>query len=476
MNESIGNAGGVSVLPRPFSGSEGMGFPSAAIGAGSRRTVLENGLRVVTEPVPAVRSISMAVLADAGPGLDPPGKEGLAHLVEHLMFQGTSTRDALAIARLMDDAGGQIGGFTSRDYTCYAATVLDDYRTYALELLGDILLNSTFPDAALERQQRAIVCEIEARRDSVEHRLETNLKQLAWSGTLLGRPIAGSPESVLRLKRADVLRFVADSYLPEHMIVAAAGRVDHDDFVSQVRDAFWRLGSDQGLPSAPPPATATTAAAGRCDPLPGRVSLEHRPLAQAYFSIALPAGPYADPERYPLFLLDRILGGGISSRLFRRLREEEGMVYDIGSQLHCYRRAGLWLIRGSTAPQNLSAALRKVLVELTGLLSGSRGADEEELVRARRQLSAQHLLGGENPHTRMSRLATQELYFGRSLSTEEIVVGIEAVNEDALLSRAQALRAAARGRLCLAVLAPDEPRWYGNESLEELLREMDLRF
>ena len=458
------------VLSRAEKRSPGAGDEKAQPLSSWRRTVLRNGLIVVTDSMPAVRSLSMAVVVEAGPGHDPEGKSGLAHLVEHLMFQGTRGRDALAIARLMDDAGGQIGAFTSRDYTCFYATALDDYRTYALELLGDILLNAVFPQGALERQQRAIVCEIEGRWDSAECRADARVKRLAWPQHPLGRSIPGIPSTVLSICRHDVVEFVGRHYRPEQMVVAAAGRLDHDDFVAQVTDSFWSLGSvGEGRPPASLPDQAGISREGSVCHHRG-VALEHLPVSQASFVFGIPAGRYTDSQRYALFVLDRILGGGLSSRLFRRLREEEGLVYEVGTEIQCYRRAGLWLIRGSTRPQNLTEVLRSVLVALKALLTGSKPADEEELERARRQLTAQHLLGSEDPQIRMSRLITQELYFGRHLPSDEIIAGIENVGRATLDRRSRALWEDARAGLCLAVLAPECPEYYSAEMLQEIQR------
>jgi predicted Zn-dependent peptidase len=209
-----------------------------------QQTTLENGIRVVTESMPEARSLSIGILIDAGPRDESPGQGGLAHLTEHALFQGTSSRDARQIARLMDLAGGQVGAFTTRDYTCFHATVLDDYRTYALDLFGDVLLNSTFPAEALERETQSILSEISAAWDAPFERAGQLLKALAWPNHPLGRPVAGWADTVAALTREDVIYFVHQNYLPNRLIIAAAGHVEHLDFVAQVRVAFWRLLGD----------------------------------------------------------------------------------------------------------------------------------------------------------------------------------------------------------------------------------------
>ena len=187
------------------------------------KTTLENGIRIITDTMDNVRSIAMGVLVDAGPRDERAGEEGMAHLAEHLMFQGTSNRAAFEIASLMDMAGSSIGAFTSRDYTCYSATVLDDYRTYILELLGDILLNSVFPPANLESEKKAILREIPMSKDNPYERANSLMRSGVWGEHPLGRAIAGTPDTVQNFTREDVIYFVHENYLPGRMIIAAAG-------------------------------------------------------------------------------------------------------------------------------------------------------------------------------------------------------------------------------------------------------------
>lgn len=423
------------------------------------KTVLDNGIRVLTEAVPGSRSISIGVLVDAGPADEQGGARGIAHLVEHLLFQGTASRDALSIARLMDGAGGQVGGFVTRDYTCFTAHVLDDYRYHALDLLGDALLNSTFPEAAVERQKEAIACEIEARRDSPPHFAEDLVKQLAWSGHPLGRPVAGTPEAVRGLTREDAIYFVARHYTPDRILVAAAGHLEHADFVAQARDAFWRL-LGEGVPRR-------REAAGHR----GGVVVQHTPIAQAYFALSLPAFAFAAPERYALHVLDRLLGGGISSRLFRRVREERGLVYSIGSSYQAYAQGGTLLVEGSTTPENLPAVLRLVCAELGKLATGEEPVDDEELSRSVTSLINQHLIAAESSAARMSRLATQELYLGRPLPAEEIVYALSQVDRRCLAELAQGWLAPGLEHAALAVVAAEDRLGAGADSLRVLLAE-----
>jgi predicted Zn-dependent peptidase len=422
-----------------------------------RRSTLENGIRVVTEAMPAVRSLTLGILVQAGPRDERPEQSGLAHLTEHLLFQGTSTRDAHQIARFMDLAGGQFGGFTTRDYTCYAASVLDEHYPYALDLLGDLFLNATFPAESVEREKAAILCEMEASRDAPAERVHDCLKQAVWPDHALGRPLTGRPDTVRRLTREDVIYFFHKHYVPDQIIIAAAGRVDHDDFVAQAQDSFWRMLGQ----ADPAPAAAPAHRAG--------VVLEHAPVSQAYFALGVPACPYAHPQRYGLHVLNSLLGGGVSSRLVCRLREERGLVYHIASDYLAYRDAGLLVVEGSTAPENLTAVLSLTLAELGRLAAGDEPVSEDELWRAGMHMRRQHLLAGEVTATRLSRLGTQELYFGRYLPAAEILAAIEAVDRPALERLAAEVLLPALPQATIAVVGPEAPDHYGPAALGALL-------
>lgn len=425
------------------------------------KTTLENGIRVVTESMPAVRSIAMGVIIDAGLRDEPAHQNGLAHMAEHLMFQGTSNRDSLQIARLMDEAGGQMGAFTARDYTCYTATVLDDYRTYALDLLGDILLNSIFPAEDIEREKNTIIREIETAHDLPAQRADALLKARVWAGHHMGRSISGQPETVRELTREDVIYFVHSQYLPDRMIVAAAGNLNHKDFAAQVRDAFWcMLGESPTITTSVP------------DCHPG-VILEHIPVSQVYFAIGIPAHQYTHRDRYLLHVFNKILGDGISSRLFRRIREERGLVYHISSEYHAYRDAGLLVVEGSTSPEYFTQVLGLTLGEMWRTITGEDPINEEELWKALMQIKGQHLISAENTNTRMSRLATQELYFGRRISTEEILKNIETIDRKTMQRLCDEALVDAFRQATIAVVGPEVPTFYNVLMIEELLNEFN---
>lgn len=422
-----------------------------------QKSTLENGLRIVTEAIPGSRSVAIGILIEAGPRDERPEKAGLAHLVEHLLFQGTSSRDENEIAHLMDVGGGNFGGFTTRDYTCYFATVLDDYRTYAIDLLGDILLNSIFPPENIEREKMIILREIERVRDTPFERAHMLLKSAVWPNHPLGRAVMGDSSSVRDLTREDVIYFVHNHYLPDRMIIAAAGNLDHQDFVAQIRDAFWRM---QGKSRV------------RNDELPSfhsGVTIRQAAVSQAYFSIGIQSQPYDFSNRYSIHLLNNILGGGISSRLYRGIREERGLVYHIESEYHAYRDAGLLVVEGSTTPEYLKQVLALTFAELGLLVSGDKPVDAEELWKAKMYLRGQHLLTGENTNTRMSRLATQEFYFGNHIPSDEILTRIDSPDVHHLQQFASETFSDLLGKVMIAIVGSEETEQFSSSSISELM-------
>ncbi len=426
------------------------------------RIDLTNGIRIATETVPGSRSVSIGVLIDAGPQDDPADKWGLAHFTEHAFFQGTSNRDAVAISRLMDVAGGQMGAFTGRDYTCYYANVLSDYCPYALDLLGDILLNSTFPEDNLQREKLAILHEIDNACDNPYDRIHSQLKELMWPHSALGRSILGTRESVQGFTREDVIYFAHNHYLPDRMILAASGDLNHDHFVAQTQDAFWRM-----LGSSVPRQSGLNKPTGG-------VVLDHASVSQAYFAIGIPTGNYTDENRYFLHLLNCLLGGGMSSRLFYSLREERGLVYHIQSEVHAYRDAGLLVMEGSTTPEQLLEVLSLILLELYRLASFDAPVDAEELWKAKMQIRGQHLLASECLHTRMSRMLTQEHYFGCRIADESILDAIDAIDFHALRDYATEQLFPALADLGVAVIGPTTLPESTQLEIEDLIRQFQL--
>lgn len=419
-------------------------------------TRMENGITIVTESAPHARSISLGVLVDAGPRDENPDEHGIAHLCEHMLFQGTSGRDALAIARTMDGAGGYVGGFTTRDYTCFSASVLDEYSTYALDLFGDVFLYSTFAEETLDREKTAVICELESGLDNPTKKALHTLRTNAWGDHALGRPVAGDREAVRNLSREELIYFFHHHYSPNRLVIAAAGNVVHEDFAANVRDCFWRmLGQSEPTPSPSP-----------C--FRRGVSVVQGSVHQAYFAIALPAPEYASPNRYAFHAVTNILGGGISSRLFRRVREERGLAYNISAEYQAYRDGGMLVIEGSTSPENLLQVVELTLEVIGRWMLSEEPIDADELVRSVRQLRGQHLIASEDTHTLMSRLLTQHHYFGKSIPSDDVLAQIDRINDEELAVLAEELRVQSLSSAHVAVVTPDPNASVLRERLEAM--------
>jgi predicted Zn-dependent peptidase len=283
-----------------------------------------------------------------------------------------------------------------------------------------------------------------------------------WPDSALGRSILGTRESVQGFTREDVIYFAHNHYLPNRMILAASGNLNHDHFVAQTQDAFWRM-----LGTSIPRTPAVTKSQG------GSV-LEHSSVSQAYFAIGIPTGNYTDENRYLLHLLNCLLGGGMSSRLFYSLREERGLVYHIQSEVHAYRDAGLLVMEGSTTPEQLIQVLSLVLIELYRLATFDAPVDAEELWKAKMQIRGQHLLASECLHTRMSRMLTQEHYFGRRIADESILDAIDSIDFHALRDYATEALLPALANLGVAVIGPTALPISTRLEIDDLIHQFQL--
>lgn len=375
-----------------------------------QKAVLNNGIRVLSEHMPGTRSVSVGVLVDVGPKDETEHERGYAHLVEHMLFQGTGERDAGAIAAMMEVGGGVMGAFTAREYTVYHATVLDEYLPFALEVLGDMLCNSVLPAEALERQRSVILNEIAGDNDPLEQ-ANNLLKTTLWPGHALGYPTAGLTSTLQQVTRRHLTAFMERHYIARKIVVVAAGNVQHDEFAAQVEDSFWQMNGGEGNTAPSPPGVQLDT-----------VVAAPRDLQQAYFTLAWPAPAYTSPARYAWHVFAALFGGGPTSRLYRRLREELGMVYHVSAQYQAYGTTGALVVEGATMPQTLVPVLANTLLELFSM--SDRAIDPDAHHRAVQSLISQHLISGDSAYVRMSRLALQELYFKQAVSSDHITAGL----------------------------------------------------
>lgn len=418
-------------------------------GLETNRTRLDNGVRVITESVPQTGSAAISVLVDAGPQDEPVGKSGLAHLCEHALFLGTPLRTNRDLAELIDAAGGCFGAFTAPDYTCFYAHVLEDYVSYALDLLGDILVASKYPEELLEREKAVICQEIHGSKDNPDDIVLQMTKECLWPGDKLSSSLTGEAEDVERLDRSDVTRFVSRQYSPDRIIIAAAGGVEHESVVEQAQDAFWALRGQSGPRESVPPSVE------------GGVKVRSMPTRQCSFAVALPTPPYGDDGRYSLHVLNNLIGGGMSSRLYQSLREANGLVYSIQSGLLSYVRGGAMIITGATMTDNLLQSIQLVLIQLTSLAIWEQPIEEEELWKSKMLVRSQSRMAIDIISNRVSRIATQEFHFGRRLSDDQMIREIDSVSIDDLRLIAANVLLAGMPNLAICVAGPIEP--HGDE-------------
>ncbi len=400
------------------------------------REVRPDGLTFLFEEVPGVRSVSIGVWLRMGSRHEPERLSGICHFIEHLVFKGTATRSAREINLLADRLGGNVDAFTSKEETCFYARVLDEHLPQAADLLADIVRHPRFDPEELERERKVILEEIRMVLDSPEERIYDLFCESFWPGHPLGRPVQGTSRTVATMSRRTVQSWFRKAYTPGNILVAAAGSL-RDGARDRIRDAF------SALPVGPRPAD------GRPPGWEPGVRVESkREMEQLHLLAGLPALPSGHPERFTLHLLNTILGGSISSRLFRRIREERGLAYSVSSQVLSHRGAGLLTIYAGTSAESAREVLRLALGELRGLAGTPPG--DEELEVARDHLKGNLLLALESTSSRMSRAAREEIVLGRSVENDEIVAELGKVDGEAIRSLAE--RIVAGGRPALAAV------------------------
>lgn len=410
------------------------------------KEVLPNGLTLLTERVPGVRSASLGVWLRLGSRHESRRLSGICHFIEHLVFKGTRHRSARDISLLADRMGGHLDAFTTKETTCFYVRVLDEHLPQAVDLLADIVMNPAFDPAELERERRVILEEIRMVADSPEDRVYDLFCESFWPGHPLGRPIQGFEETVRGMSRGTVLRWFRRAYVPGNLIVAAAGRVGVRER-RRIRAAFERL-----VPGPP-------AAAGRPPRWrPGFRRENRRDLEQVHLLLGVPGLPAGDEDRYALHVMNTILGGSLSSRLFHRVREERGLVYSIASQVQAHRDTGLFTVYAGTSPENAREVVELSVAALREIAGETPPSAEVDV--ARDHLKGSMLLALESTTSRMSRAAREEMILGRHVTPDEIARRLDAVGPADV--RAVAERLFAGRRVALAVVGKTG-RWRPDE-------------
>jgi len=384
-----------------------------------RRTVLPNGLLVLTESMPHMRSVSMGAWINSGSRDESAPENGISHFVEHMVFKGTTSRSAQDIAREVDSIGGNLDAFTGKETVCFNIKVLDENMPSALDVLSDLVLHPKFSQADLEREQGVILEEIKIDEDNPDYLVHETFTQNFWKNHPLGRPILGTAKTVSSFGQDTVFDHHRHRFTPENMVFSAAGHLQHDEFLTLVEAKFGALlpGTGKAVDHETHPRTT-----------PHITLKKKRSLEQVQMCLGVPAPPVNDKERFALYLLNSMLGGGMSSRLFESIRENEGLAYSIYSEMSPFRDSGALSVYAGMSLDKTERVLDLTLVELRRLKQEQ--VTPAELKRAKDQMKSNIVLGLESSSSRMSNLARQQMYFGRFFSVNETVAEIDRVTPD----------------------------------------------
>jgi predicted Zn-dependent peptidase len=380
------------------------------------KSLLPNGIRIISERMGHVRSVAVGVWVETGSRHEPADRGGVSHLIEHLVFKGTATRSAEEIARTMDSVGGQMDAFTTKEHTCFYVQVLDEHLPLAVDLLTDILLHPRFDADELEREKSVVLQEIKMVEDTPDDLIHDLFSGHVWADHPLGRPILGTREAVEAYRRDTVHTHFVEHYVPRKIIISVAGNVTHERAVQLFGAGFDGF----TLPPVEVPSSPPVMRAG--------VNIVHKPLEQVHLVMGFPGLSHGAPERYALYLLNDIVGGSMSSRLFQEVRERQGLAYSVHSGVQPFRDTGLLYVYAATDGANFSKVLKALLKELRSLKKD--GVSVEELKRSKDHLKGSLMLSLESTSSRMNRLAKHEMHLGSFLTMDAMLAAIDGVRHE----------------------------------------------
>jgi len=381
------------------------------------RHVLPNGLVVITETMQHVRSVSVGIWVRNGSRREIPAENGLAHFLEHMVFKGTARRSAEDIAREMDSVGGNLDAFTSKEQICFNAKVLDEHLPIAFDVIADLVLRPRFNSDDVKKERQVVLEEIKMDLDNPEYLLHDIFTRGFWPDHSLGRPILGTPETVRKFDDERLRTRFQDWFAAGHLLVTAAGNITHEQVLELVRKEFGHLPASQHTNGDAAPATGAP------------IHLEtKKDLEQVHLCIGVPSLPIAHERRFGVAVLNNLLGGGMSSRLFQNIREKNGLAYAVFSELTPYSDAGMFSVYAGTAKETVGQVLDMTIAEFRSMKESP--VAPEELLRAKNHLKGSLMLSLESTSSRMSNLARQELYFHRFSSLDEILASIDKVTSE----------------------------------------------
>jgi predicted Zn-dependent peptidase len=403
-----------------------------------RKDTLSNGIRVVSETLPKTRSVSIGVWVKVGSRHEPQELGGVSHFIEHMFFKGTERRSAKDIAIEMDSIGGEMNAFTSQETTTYYVKVVDEHLAIAIDLLSDILIGSRFDPVEMDKERKVILEEIKGVEDTPDDYIHELFTGTVWPDNPLGRPILGTRDTIKGMKHTNIISYINNYYSPKEIVISVAGNFEHARLIDLLDSSFGRL-SRSGMPKNVSPPQF------RQD-----VVVKKKQLEQVQLCIGCRGLNYTHEDRFGVSALNTVLGNSMSSRLFQEVREQNALAYSIYSYVTSYRDTGLVTVYAGTDPSNALEVVRLVMKEIRKIKDEGITAAEES--RVKNQIKGSLVLSLESSNSHMSRIARQEIYFGKYLSMDEIIKGVEKVTREKIQSLAQQLFT--KENISLAVLGP----------------------
>lgn len=390
-----------------------------------QKETLPNGVRILTQQVSHVRSVAMGIWVDVGSRDENDANAGISHYIEHMMFKGTKHRTAKQIAEELDAVGGQLNAFTTKEYTCYYAKVLDEHFDLAVDILTDMLFHSNISEQDVEREKNVILEEIKMYEDAPDELVHDMFAKTIWSGHALGRPIIGTSETVSSLTYKDLRSYMEQHYTPNRIVISVAGNISHQQVVEKLSPLFASMPNKENIRQLVHPVHTS------------QVNCRNKDTEQVHMVIGTPGLRLDDDRVYIVQVINTVLGGGLSSRLFQEIREQRGLVYTVYSYHSSYYDTGLFGVYAGLSKQNVGKAMELIFKEISDIKKN--GITKEELQRSKDQLKGNLLLSLESVNTHMSRLGKSELYLGRVYKPEEIVEKLNKVTIEDTIQMANEL-------------------------------------
>lgn len=404
-----------------------------------KKTVLNNGVRIVTDNLPSAKSISLGIWVDAGSRNEVNKKRGIFHFIEHMIFKGTKSRSAVQIAKDLDALGGYSNAFTGKEKTCFHARIVDKKLQFLTELFSDIFLYSIFDEKELELEKSVVLQEISMVEDTPDEYVQTLFDQNFWKENSLGSPILGTRETVSKISRKDIIDYISRFYSSERVVIAAAGNVNHDDVVEYFRPFFDPLSRSDDVIQVGSKPVATPS-----------ISTHSKDLEQVHICLGAQASSMSDKERFADSIFNTILGGNMSSRLFQEIREKRGLAYSVFSYISSFMDTGSARVYLGTDKEKVNKSIELIGTIINKIQKGD--ISDADLIRAKEYLEDGILLGSENMDNMMTRLAKNEFVFGKYVTHEELIKEIEDVTTREVIEAAR--RIFSSSNVSLTALGP----------------------